>query len=288
MMMGKMKEALLKKSAGFRRAMFYVKAEIRDVRDLYLTTAKRRQLTPWGFVLVGGSSQHHRAMQTGAFEPEETSLFMECLKQTDVFVDVGANIGYYSAIARHSGKRVICLEPLAANLEFLYATCAENKWDDLEVFPMGAGKKPGIARLYGASGTGASLLQHWAGSSGIFQRVIPLTTIDILLSERLGPARVFIKIDVEGAEYDVLQGAQKTLQMVPKPRWLVEITLNEFHPQGIHPHYMQVFEVFWKLGYVARTANAAGTIINRADVEKWVRQGHSESGVINYIFSPAA
>jgi len=150
---------------------------------------------------------------------------------------------------------------------------------------MGAAKQPGVSRLYGASGTGASLLENWAGASTIFQRVIPLTTIDILVSDRLAGKRLFIKIDVEGAEYEVLQGAQKTLQMRPKPKWLVEITLSEYHPQGVHPHYLQVFDLFWKYGYVATTANAEARSISRVDLERWVRQGHSESGVINYLFT---
>ncbi|HZN62605.1 MAG TPA: FkbM family methyltransferase [Planctomycetota bacterium] len=270
-----------------KRSMFYAGHELRDVLDTYVTTRKRKRRTPWGFVLAGGSSRHHRAMQGGTFEPEETALFLGALKDTDVFLDVGANIGYYAGLARHSGKRVICLEPLAGNLDLLYATCEENRWDDVEVFPMGAGAKPGIARLYGASGTGASLLRNWAGSSRVFQRTIPLTTVDIVLSGRLKDARLFVKIDVEGAEHDVLLGAVETLRRKLRPRWLVEITLNEFHPQGMNPHYLRTFETFWDLGYIATTANSARTPVQRADVERWVRQGKSESGVINYLFSPA-
>ena len=284
----KIRERIRKGLAAFRLSMFYVRAEGRDIADTYLLTKKRKRLTPWGFVLVGGSSQHHLAMQQGSFEPEETRLFIDCLRETDVFVDVGANIGYYSAIARHSKKHVICVEPLAANLEFLYATFAENKWNDVEVFPMGAGESPSIARLYGASGTGASLLQNWAGASRTFRRVIPLTTIDILLAGRLERERIFIKIDVEGLEYEALLGAQKTLGMAPKPTWMVEITLNEYHPQGMNPHYLQIFELFWKHGYIATTADARRRTVNRGDVEKWTLQGNSDSGVINYVFSAAS
>ena len=288
MTLRKIRERIRRRLAAFRRSMFYVRAEARDIADTYLLTKKQKRLTPWGFVLVGGSSQHHLAMQQGSFERDETTLFIDCLRQTDVFVDVGANIGYYSAIARHSKKHVICVEPLAANLEFLYSTLAENKWNDVEVFPMGAGESPGMARLYGASGTGASLVENWAGSSRLFRRSIPLTTIDILLAGRLEGERIFVKIDVEGLEYEVLRGARKILQMNPKPRWLVEITLNEYHPEGINPHYLQTFELFWNHGYIATTADSKRRTIDRQDVEKWVLKGIAESGVINYVFSAAA
>ena len=287
-MLRHIKDALRGRLAASGRALFYLRAEGRDIADTYLLTKKQKRSTPWGFVLVGGSSQHHLAMQNGSFEPEETSLFIDCLRDADVFLDVGANIGYYSAIARHSNKHVICVEPLAANLEFLYATLAENKWNDVEVFPMGVGESPGIANLYGASGTGASLMQNWAGSSGLFRRVIPLTTVDILLAARLETERFLVKIDVEGLEYEVLLGAHKILRRNPKPTWLVEITLDEYHPRGMNPHYLQIFELFWAHGYAAATADSNRRTINRGDVEKWVRQGKAESGVINYVFSPAA
>jgi hypothetical protein len=129
------------------------------------------------------------------------------------------------------------------------------------------------------------MLQNWAGSSRMFRRVIPLTTIDILLAGRLEGERIFIKIDVEGLEYEVLKGAQRTLEMNPKPTWLVEITLNEYHPQGMNPHYLEIFDLFWRLGYTATTADSRRRTINRGDVEKWVQNANADSGVINYVFS---
>jgi hypothetical protein len=55
----------------------------------------------------------------------------------------------------------------------------------------------------------------------------------------------------------------------------------------MNPHYLQIFELFWEQGYLAATADSNRRTINRGDVENWVRQGRSESGVINYVFSPA-
>lgn len=284
MIFKRIRAELLAVLAAYSRAVFYLKAELRDVRDTYLVRRKRRALTPRGFVLVGGNSQHHVAMQRGSFEPEETTLLIDSLSRTDVFVDVGANIGYYAAIARQAGKHVVCVEPLESNLDSMYATFAENNWSDIEIFPMGAGESPSIAFLYGASSTGASLLQHWAGASRIFRRTIPITTLDILLAERFDGRRLFIKIDVEGLEYRVLLGAKKVFDMEPKPRWLVEISLCEYHPEGMNPNYLQIFEMFWQHGYVAKTADARQKVICHADVEKWVKTGQSDSGVINYLF----
>jgi hypothetical protein len=92
-----------------------------------------------------------------------------------------------------------------------------------------------------------------------------------------------IKLDVEGAEYSVLKGAEETLARYPRPKWLIEICLNEFHPQGLNPHYFETFELFWSNGYTVRTADDASKEVTRDQVARWVAQGRSDSGVINYL-----
>jgi len=90
---------------------------LRDVRSAYLSRSINFHMTPHGFKLTGTNSIHHLAMQKGTFEPEETLLFKDIFQGADVFVDVGANIGYYSCLARSSALHVIAIEPLAKNLE---------------------------------------------------------------------------------------------------------------------------------------------------------------------------
>ena len=94
---------------------------------------------------------------------EETALMRQHLSQSDVFIDVGANIGFYSCLARSLGKQVIAIEPLLKNLNHLYSNLIDNTWKDVEVFPVGLSDHPGLAVLYGASSTGASLISNWVG-----------------------------------------------------------------------------------------------------------------------------
>lgn len=259
---------------------------LRDVRSAYLSRSINFHMTPHGFKLTGTNSIHHLAMQKGTFEPEETLLFKDIFQSADVFVDVGANIGYYSCLARSSVLHVIAIEPLAKNLEYLYANFLANNWEDIEVVPVGLGELPGLATLYGGSSTGASLIRRWAGASPQFRRVIPLSTLDILLGNRFAGKRVFIKIDVEGAEYPVLLGATGVMDMQPKPTWVVEICLNEYHPDGVNSHFQDTFNLFWQHGYEVRTADRKNKLIQPADVETWLRCGRCESGTINYKFAP--
>lgn len=271
-----------------RKRLDTVINESRDIRDSFLLKARKATVTPYGFKLQGSNSMHHRGMQEGSFEEEETALIRRYVSQSDVFIDVGANIGFYSCLARSLGKKVIAVEPLARNLDHLYANFIENNWNDVEVFPVGLSDHPGLAMLYGASSTGASLISNWAGASQRFSRVISLSTLDVLLGERFAGKKLFIKIDVEGVEYQVLLGAMKTMKKTPRPAWIIEICLNEFYPTGLNPHYASTFELFWQNGYEVRTADRHTRLIRPADIERWVKAGRCDSGVINYIFFPAA
>lgn len=264
------------------------KYELRDIRDSYLRGPRKAMDTPYGFKLRGSSSVHHLSMQKGTFEEEETALMKQHLSQSDVFIDVGANIGFYSCLARSIGKKVIAIEPLPNNLSHLYSNFIDNNWQDVEVFPVGLSDRPGLAVLYGASSTGASLIGNWAGASKRFRRVISLSTLDILLGDRFTGKKLFIKIDVEGFEFPVLQGALKTMELTPRPTWIMEICLNEFHPNGLNPNYAATFELFWEHGYEVRAADRQNRLILRADVKRWVQAGRCDSGVINYIFTPIA
>lgn len=177
------------------------------------------------------------------------------------------------------------LSSLSDPLDLLYRNMFINGWSDVEVYPVGLNEKPELRHLYGATGTAASLLKGWAGHSERFSEIIPTTTLDILLSGgRLDDQDIFIKIDVEGAEYFVLKGATKTLSRPRKTEWLVEICLNEYHPKDINPHYYDTFAMLWDYGYQAYTANAERRLIARDDVTKWIKNKVCDSGVINYLF----
>lgn len=244
--------------------------------------------TPLGFKLALGSHPAYALMRSGDFEVEETRIVTALLDRTDVFIDVGANLGYYSFLALQRQKRVVAFEPQQQNLRRLFRGLALNGWDDAaEVFPMALGAKPGLLTLYGASGPSASLIRNWAGYSPRFRQIVAATTLDDVIAHRFGGSRLLIKIDVEGAEHAVLQGAAATLGREPRPVWLVEICLGEFHPGGPNPHYLETFELFWKAGYRAWTAAIPPAEVAPVDVRRWSEAGRCDAGTFNYLFASA-
>jgi FkbM family methyltransferase len=247
---------------------------------------RRPMVTPMGFKMAGGNSVHHRSMMNGDFEKVEARAILALVDEADVFVDVGANIGYYALMARQKNKHVIAVEPQSANFQFLCENFVANGWEDAEVYPMGLGKRPGIARLYGLSSTGASMLPGWAGATQAWRQTIPVTTLDGVLSGRFLEKNVLIKIDVEGVEYDVLQGARAALVRSPQPTFIIEICLGEFDPRGRNPNFRDTFRLFWQNGYEAFQMDGDKRPVTAEDVERWVRFGRTDSGVINYLFVP--
>ena len=167
-----------------------------ELRSLLREKRKRRHLvrsaaqTPFGFKFTG-----NEAMAAGKFEPLETNLLRRELQTADCFVDVGANIGYYSMHALSLGKPVFIFEPSRDNLEVLYYNLELNGWSDCEIFAMGLDKSPRLVALHGDS-TGASMIAGWGGAPSPLQATIPTNTIDNIVGHRLQGRRALIKVDV--------------------------------------------------------------------------------------------
>src|ERR1019366_5482962 len=69
------------------------------------------------------------ALTFGAYELPETTFFLRACRPGLTFVDIGANVGYYSALAlarMHGNGKVIALEPHPENFRYLQATVAAN------------------------------------------------------------------------------------------------------------------------------------------------------------------
>lgn len=257
---------------------------MRDFYDSYLAPSLKPVMTPLGFMFTGSNSIHHKAMQKGEFEPIEVEWFKNEIQNIDLLVDVGANAGYFSCLARTLGRTVVAVEPLWANLQNLLRNIELNTGPPVEVLPVGLSSEIGIMRLYGFSSTGASLLANWAGAPVSASRLVPVTTLDNIVAERFKDKRILIKIDVEGFEYKVIQGAGKLLDREIKPIWLVEITNSQFHPAGFNPNFKDTYLEYWRRGYSCYALTSEGKIFIEPEDFEAINNFQSK-GLINYIFS---
>ena len=235
--------------------------------------------TPYGLTLAGGP-----IMASAGWESDEIAAFLGLVATHDVVLDIGANVGIYSCLAASRGKHTLAFEPSARNLRYLNRNLRANGFSNVEVFPVGLAGEDGLGRMYGY-GDMASFVPGWAQASEAQSALVPLTSLDTVAALRFQGKKLFIKLDVEGFEPEVLAGATRTLDLVPNPTWLVEILLrNEAIPGGVNPNFAKTFDVFWRHGYRCHKLDKARTPVEPEDVSHWVRSGAVDGGTRDFLF----
>jgi FkbM family methyltransferase len=255
-----------------------VAATYRSVRD-QLDDMDEPTMTPWGFTLAG-----NEGMAIGTFERAETELVRNVVAELDLLVNVGANIGYYCCHALSLGKPIIAFEPVPRNVRYLCKNLIANGWSDAEVYPIALTDKVGVLKIYGG-GTGASLLEGWAGTPRGYATLAPSSTMDIMLASRLKGKKALIVADVEGAEQLLLDGATSLLANDPKPVWMVEIMVEDHQPAGVHrnPHLLTTFQTFFRSGYQAFSIGDCLRRVTAGDLEA-VSTGARSLSSHNFLF----
>jgi FkbM family methyltransferase len=139
-----------------------------------------------------------------------------------LFVDVGSSLGLYvvcmSDLVRAAGERIISIEPVPRNLTRQHANIDLNGIGDLvDVIPLCVGAERGVVHLV-ADDAGGDNNAFIAASGGIACDVVPL---DELAAERNWPRIGAIKVDVEGYDPLVIEGARRRIER-DRPILLVE------------------------------------------------------------------
>ena len=195
-------------------------------------------------------------MTRGCYEPELTSNLVKYLKKSSVFVNVGANIGYYTCLAAHMGITTYAVEPLPSNIRLLEKNIIQNDFEDrVKVLKFAASDIVSTAKIYG-SHHGASLLKGWANSNDQFFQYIDTNTIDNIFYDFLKSSRTVFLIDVEGHELSALRGAVKVIEEI-KPIIFIEISIDEHLPDNakINPLLRETFDFLFAAGYSVFAAN---------------------------------
>jgi len=146
---------------------------------------------------------------TGLQEFSDMAYVLHVLRHTDLFIDVGANVGSYTILAcRAVGAAGLAFEPIPET----YARLQENiRLNHLEnqvaCLNAGVGNSPGTIKFTGGLDTMNHALAQSESDSGAIE--VKVVTLDSILKDK-EPS--LIKIDVEGYETPVLQGATETLK----------------------------------------------------------------------------
>jgi FkbM family methyltransferase len=194
-----------------------------DFADIALPEGVRQ--SSFRFGLSGGRDQIAAAVAAGGlggFEaPLPAHLIRTVRTSPGLFIDVGANTGFYTLLAAavSAEVRVLAVEPAAAIRTLLEANIAANGFAaQVTVLPMALSSRSGQASLFipsqehGLVETSASLEPGFKPDHSAVEQV-PVSTLDALLLRRWPFLRVsVIKIDVEGHDAAVLRGAKWTIR----------------------------------------------------------------------------
>ena len=150
-------------------------------------------------------------------EPEQTKRLCEMLHPGQVFFDIGANVGYYTLLGSKlvgANGKVLAFEPVVRNLYFLYRHTVLNKIGNVMIVPAACSNQLAIGNF--SLGVNCSLGHLDMNDDSDNRRsstnvVVPIITVDGLVrSTNILPN--VLKIDVEGEELRVLEGARDTLR----------------------------------------------------------------------------
>ena len=247
----------------------------RDARDT------RRLVGPWAVGLADGKLMVHtlnsmllivestdliitpQLVCYRQWEPDVTELFWNSCRSDTVFVDVGANIGYFTILAGlriHAGGtgRVIAVEPnpdccalIERNLVINWSMC------EIELHRVAAGAAKGAVWLTYPANRAAnariSVEGDEAGERGFRAGVEPL---DALVPE--GLAVDILKIDVEGHELSVFKGAERVIAESPAIKIVMEWSPKQMQEAGVSAEALAV--TLTDLDLVARRLPSSKTL----------------------------
>lgn len=222
-----------------------------DVRTRVL---RRVTVAPLGdhsrIIAYPGETNSPHAVYRNPPNPREMYAWRRHLRSDDLFVDVGANIGIYTIFALDLGARVIACEPDPHNFLRLQEHVALNAYD-AELLNVAIADEPGTVRLTQGLDSYNYLVRD--GGEGLD---VPAMTLDDIIGDRRVAG---VKIDVEGAERLVLEGATRALtdQRIDlvQVEWSTGLTERTL---GGSRH--ELAEIFQEAGYHAHRPDTNGVL----------------------------
>lgn len=217
------------------------------LRNKYITIANRARRffprmpiplrLPCGVWWLAEENILDQKLLFGEFETMERKFVKRLLRRDMTVVDVGAHHGLYTLLASKCvgwHGRVVAIEPSPRERARLERHLRLNRSSNVEVLPCAAGEDPGEAELYVVERFNdvCNSLRPPATPESVKTQRVQVRRLDDILCEA-GISRVdFMKLDAEGAELSVLNGAVNLLNRSPRPAMLVEVQDIRTKPWG--------------------------------------------------------
>lgn len=186
-----------------------ISAYIRYIRDIKYFFSLKVYKTNHGFSLWLQDKPKNKSL----VDKIETDIIKKYINNVEVFIDIGANIGFFTIFSKLINKKLYTysFEPHPFNFKILKKNIFRFKFKNAQIFNIAISDKNQFQKLYG-HGQGASLINNWGGIKTLSRNISVKTLDNILFSSIKNNKNLFIKIDVEGKEYEVLKGSTNILK----------------------------------------------------------------------------
>jgi FkbM family methyltransferase len=213
---------------------------------------------------------NHRSIYLrGGFEPELTRVLQRAVRPGDVFVDIGANFGWYTnwlLVKEPALRAVYAFEPLAAIFGLLERSLRANRCEGRCVAQqLAVGAKPGTLSIKKFAGLDPMHASFYPLADLPFEEeAVCVEPLDALVREMVAVPAV-IKCDVDGAERDVLLGSAKLMTGAfgPPPMWFLEANHEIAAMAGYIP--WELAEMAAKYGYRGYTIRESHAVELRSN-----------------------
>ena len=207
--------------------------------------------------MTGNVTEQKILLNSKLYDGEELAHLKKACTN-GVFVDIGANIGYYSLVLAESGARkVVAIEPHPEAIERLEFNVEINNFSDkIKILPCAVGES-GVGTLHGGESLGASTLGVPSDDVGVEMIQVQRRPLRDLLNDA-GVDRIDgLKIDIEGYEHEALA---PFFRAAPEALFPEVIVIETCHSSGEESDAVKLLR---KKGYVPELKNRSNTILRR-------------------------
>ena len=189
-------------------------------------------------------------------------------------LDLGANIGFYVFIEAGVVNHVHAIEPVDYNFNLLTKNISLNKYSNISTYQLAIGSYNGTVEIYTSFGCNLATIIPENGKSGNYFKGIeevPIYTLDKFMENFAIGQIDLLRMDVEGAEVDIIAGGLKTLSNMPKNSHLAieahSICLKDKNKLGI------MFDQIKANGFISIKATVHEKELKISDIRDYIING---------------
>ena len=210
------------------------------------------EINGYKMLVFANETVGRQIMWNKCYEKEETHFIYNFLKSTDVCLDIGANVGYFTLLMASKARlgKVYSFEPIPICYHLLNCSILLNNFTNVIINNCAVGELNGESIFYISTDSAFSALRNPSMVGELSSISVPVVSIDNYVDSRRNINKVdFIKIDVEGAEMQVINGATSLLRDATRRPRLIMLELFNEHLKRFSHNPSDLIVLLRNLGY---------------------------------------